>query len=526
MHVHIAADPFPQLLKTASDALGVDALGDAAAALHQAGQLQPTNADVFAALARVHLKRCALQAHDEAIGRAIALAPHSGALRLRAALACPPMMTTVRAIAQLRARVMERLDWLTAAPLHLDDPLNELPTLSYYFAYHGLDDRPINRRLFSMLPSSSPLLRGQAPHIGRSRIPGPLRVGIFSPHLRDHTIGHLFGELSVRLDRRRFHSTLIFAESGVDEFALALAHRADAVALIPRDLGQARQRIAALGLDVLLYLDIGMDSLSSYLACSRLAPLQATTWGHPNSTGIATVDAFFSLTDLEPEGDSAYTERLYTQSTPNIWYSPPSVAERPVRARLGLPAGRLYACPQTLFKLHPDFDPVLVGILDRDPRGTLLLHAGRTRAWKGILLRRLEALRPGSSARIHWMSSMPRSQYIATLAACDVMLDPFPFGGGNTTLEALAVGTPVVTCPPRLARGRLAYAFCRQADWMDGVADDPADYVARAVRLASDPAARAIVQRRSAVLFDNPAGVRQFERNIERAWADSCADDA
>ena len=137
--------------------------------------------------------------------------------------------------------------------------------------------------------------------------------------------------------------------------------------------------------------------------------------------------------------------------------------------------------------MHPDFDRALCGILDRDPRAVLVLHQGRTRRWRALFERRLEALHPGAGGRIHWLRSMPRQQYIETLAALDVMLDPFPFGGGNTTLEAFAVGTPVVTCPPAFARGRLAAAFCERLGWRDGIASDTADYVSRAVRLATDP---------------------------------------
>jgi predicted O-linked N-acetylglucosamine transferase (SPINDLY family) len=55
-----------------------------------------------------------------------------------------------------------------------------------------------------------------------------------------------------------------------------------------------------------------------------------------------------------------------------------------------------------------------------------------------------------------WVASLSPQEYVSLLAAGDVMLDPFPFGGGVTTLESLAVCTPVVTLPPSQSVPQLA----------------------------------------------------------------------
>jgi predicted O-linked N-acetylglucosamine transferase (SPINDLY family) len=273
----------------------------------------------------------------------------------------------------------------------------------------------------------------------------------------------------------------------------------------------------------MLYPDIGMDAFSTWLASARLARLQATTWGHPNTTGLDTIDAFFSISDLEPNlSKPPYTERLYTQKNPNIYYRPNRLSHPPDRAALSLPPGRLYGCPQALFKFHPDFDRMLTGILERDPEGTLVLYAGTVPAWQETLLTRLEAQMPGITRRIHWIPNITRERYIETLAALSVMLDPFPFGGGNTTLEALAVGTPVVTLPPHFARGRLAYAFLSHSKLLDGIAHSVEDYLAKAIHFAHNetPERRARIKDCSSILFENTRGIREWEENLLQAWKD------
>jgi len=515
-------------MQEAAAAVSADELDHATRLLSLAGTHRPNRPDIFAALARVQLKKSDLAAHDVALERAIALDPGNGAYRIRAAIACPPMMTTTAEIDRVRTRALDRLAALQAAPgrWRVADPQLEIPTLTYYFVYHGKDDRELNSRLASVLRSAHPALAGVAPHCRAPYHPtaGPIRLGILSTYLRDHTIGCLFSGLIEKLDRRRFRRVLIFSEADLDARSVALAEAAgDEVVLIPRRLDRARAIVAGLKLDLLWYPDLGMDSLTVYLAHARLAHAQVTTWGHPNTTGIPTVDAFLSLDAMEPErADPPYTERLLCQPKANLYYTPTRLASRASRAAVGLPAaGNLYGCPQTLFKFHPDYDAVLCGIVAQDPQAVLVLHQGRTRRWREHLLARLEAKQPGISRRIHWVTGMPRGQYISMLSAFDVMLDPYPFGGGNTTLEALAVGTPVVTLPPRLSRGRLAAAFYGQLGWTDAIAKSPEDYVSIAVRLGSDPVARArasaAIRAADHRLFAVEDGVRQFEGLLETA---------
>jgi len=101
-----------------------------------------------------------------------------------------------------------------------------------------------------------------------------------------------------------------------------------------------------------------------------------------------------------------------------------------------------------------------------------------------------------------------------------VILDPFPFGGGNTTYEALAVGAPVVTKPGQFLRGRIAYAQYHRLGLLSAVAETNQQYVSLAVRLASDSDFRRTVRQEIAetcpVLFENPEDVMVWEEFFRR----------
>src|SRR5262249_27561306 len=155
-------------------------------------------------------------------------------------------------------------------------------------------------------------------------------------------------------------------EDAIGRFICA---RADQFIEVTNNLPTARAQIAAAGLDVLFYTDIGMDPLTYTLAFSRLAPVQCVTWGHPETTGLDTIDYFVSSKALAPAGsEEQYTETLVRLRTLPFFYYRPELP-RPLRGRefFGLDAAaHLYACPQSIYKFHPEFDSLMAEILRRD----------------------------------------------------------------------------------------------------------------------------------------------------------------
>jgi predicted O-linked N-acetylglucosamine transferase (SPINDLY family) len=107
------------------------------------------------------------------------------------------------------------------------------------------------------------------------------------------------------------------------------------------------------------------------------------------------------------------------------------------------------------------------------------------------------------------------------MALSDVMLDPFPFGGGNTSYEAFALGTPIVTWPSAFARGRITLAQYHKMGWTDCVVNSREQYIDLAVRLANDRAYRESIREKlrstSHLLFEDPAEVRAIEAFFRKA---------
>jgi predicted O-linked N-acetylglucosamine transferase (SPINDLY family) len=117
--------------------------------------------------------------------------------------------------------------------------------------------------------------------------------------------------------------------------------------------------------------------------------------------------------------------------------------------------------------------------------------------------------------RIKWLPALPREAFLQLLAAADVVLDPIAFGGGNTSYEALAMGTPVVTLPGELLRTRITQALYAKAGYGELVTSSADEYVTKAVRLATDPDYHAVAARSiddaCAVLYEDESEVRDLE---------------
>ena len=119
------------------------------------------------------------------------------------------------------------------------------------------------------------------------------------------------------------------------------------------------------------------------------------------------------------------------------------------------------------------------------------------------------------SSALILLPKLSGNEFLALLSIADANLDTPHFGGGNTSLEAFAVGCPIVTLPSEMLRGRITYALYQQMSMDDLVVHDADQYVQRSLRLANDRAwhneMRRTITARSAALFDNREVIREFE---------------
>ena len=381
-------------------------LEEAEASYRQALAVKPDYAEAHNNLGRALARQSKPEEAMASYHRALELTSNDG-LRIRMALTLPIILRSHAHLAEARRGFRERVAALAAQPVSLKNPASEVGATPFHLPYQGLNDRDLQVELAALYLKACPSLSFSAPHCtgaaGRDR-GGRIKVGFLSRFFNHHTIGKLTRGFIAELSRERFAVTVFTFPQQPDASWEFIRSRSDDAVVLPPDLEAARGALASRELDVLFYGEIGMDPLTYFLAFSRLAPVQCVTWGHPVTTGIPAIDYFISSESLEPaDAESHYSERLVRLGPlPTYYYSLKKVAlPRKSRRDFGLSdRGTLYLCPQSLFKLHPEFDEVLGNLLRTDTAGTLILIEGNEAHWTDLMLRRLHSTVPDVVERV------------------------------------------------------------------------------------------------------------------------------
>jgi protein O-GlcNAc transferase len=234
--------------------------------------------------------------------------------------------------------------------------------MPFYLAYQGRNDCELQSRYGALVCRAMAEQYGAVP-LAQPPAPGePVRVGIVTGYFCQHSVwkaptkGWLAG-----LDRSRFRVFGYHTGSIVDGETEVAAELCERFVQGPKSIEQWRDMIVADAPHVLLYPDINMDPPSGALAALRLAPVQCSSWGHPETSGYPTIDFFLSSDLMEPpDGQEHYTETLVRLPNLSIYYDPidTQLGSR-MRADLGLRAGAtVFWCGQSLFKYLPRYDEV------------------------------------------------------------------------------------------------------------------------------------------------------------------------
>jgi len=518
------------------------ALGNRAGAIGpitQATLLQPAEIRSQLVLATLCKGMDELDRAAAGFARAAVLDPKDVTARLGLCMARLPILyDRADDIEATRQRYRRDLEMLVSVPLDspaaIDAAASAVGSFQpYYLAYQERCDRDLQemygRFLCRVMAARYPQWAGRLPMPPVA--PGaPLRVGIASGFFRWHTIwklmirGWMEGLDPARVQLFGYHTAAV--RDAQTQLAARRFHRF-ATGLPFEAMCQA---IRADDLHVLIYPEIGMDPMAAKLATLRLAPLQCVSWGHPDTTGLPTIDHFLSSDLMEPDGsDVQYSERLVRLPGLGIGYAPLDVRPEPTDfAAFGVrPTATAYLCCQYVSKYLPQYDDVFARIAAAVPDSQFLFINPRSDPLTARLRRRLDAAfaRRGLDAGRHVvvLPYLMPGQYAALNRRADVYLDSIGWSGGNTTLEAVAEGLPVVTLPGALMRGRHSSAILTQIGVTETIAGDLDGYVAIAARLGTDAGWRRSVSARVAEgcrrIHDDTRPLRALEDFLEQGTA-------
>jgi predicted O-linked N-acetylglucosamine transferase (SPINDLY family) len=521
-------------------------LDEAEQRVSRALELFPTWAPAQSALGHVLMMRGRRDRAVEAFAKAAHYAPHEPRFAVRAAAALV-MTGAVRegraALEQCRARapddpvVHESLAQayllegqiaraIASAERAVEIAPKRLDAQSFLLGVAHADPRYSPEKLFEMATTWGKLAAARNPRMAPARPDRDpdrrLKIGYVSGDFRMHPVGYALEALLPHHDKRAFE-IVCYANQDVEDEQTRLLQRT----------GVTWRRVRALGSEALATLvredeiDILVD-LSGHTHGNRLeafarkpAPVQATWLGYYATTGVAAMDWIICDERVLPESEQQwFVER--PMRLPGCWVCIPRLRIPVHPAPLpALRQGLTFGCFNNLVKLGDGVLDTWARILEAVPNSRLVLktHFLTEEEGRRITLSRFRA-RGVREERIVLFGWTPRIDTLRVYQEIDIALDPFPYSGGTTTLEALWMGVPVVAKRGTSFVSHICESILCAAGLEQLVAKDEDDYVRKATELAGDldrlSAMRATL--RDQLLSSELADGKRFARKLEAAF--------
>jgi predicted O-linked N-acetylglucosamine transferase (SPINDLY family) len=350
-----------------------------------------------------------------------------------------------------------------------------------------------------------------------------LRVGYVSVDFKRHPVGFLLEPVMAHHDHAAFELVCYSNTPDPD----SLTERFKSLADEWRDIrGKSDEEVADLvradRIDILVDLN-GHTSGNRLLVFARKpAPIQASWLGYFDTTGVEAIDYLIADDYSVPrDGSQQFAEEVLRLPHSRFCYTgppvAPAVAPPPVLERGYLTFGSFNA----LAKLNEGVIALWARVLRDVPGSRLVLKrkffedsATRERfttlfAEQGVEASRLE-LRTGSN----------HEAMLKEYGDLDIALDPFPYTGGMTTLEALWMGVPVVTLAGESLLGRQSGSFLTAIGLERLIAQTEDEYLAIVKTLAQDlPSLSALRAKLRPTMEASPlCDPVTFTRNLESAY--------
>jgi len=533
-------------------------LGDAASHYRRAAGLSPTNSDAFY---RLGMAMLALDRPEQAIQSfrsAIEANPRLADAHNSLGVILNLIGKYDEAVGHLREAVSIEPDFLQAhvnlGSLLKDiglldsalestrkalqiDPDYPLAHSNLLFIQNYLGDLPDSRLLEDARRYGDVVARLARPYVAWPNVPDPgrcLKVGLVSGDLCDHPVGHFVeGVLAALSSGFRGRIELHAYPCGPCNDATSARIRSSCHGWHPA-AGLSDEALAghihSHGIDVLI-------DLAGHTAHGRLpvfawkpAPVQVSWLGYFATTGVTAIDYFvadpWTLTERE---ESSFTEKVWRLPETRLCFTPPE-AEVAVTALPALDSGHVtFGCFNNLTKMNDAVVALWARILAKLPDSRLFLKSRQLvePSVRKDVERRFAAcgIDPG---RLWLEGHSSRHDYLAAYQRIDIALDPFPYPGGTTTVEALWMGVPALTLSGERFLARQGVGLLMNAGLPDWVASGPDDYVARAVLHASEPKRLADLRGKlrdqvtASPLYDAARFARHFESALRGMWTLWC----
>ena len=359
-----------------------------------------------------------------------------------------------------------------------------------------------------------------------------LRVGYVSADFRAHPVGYFLARVLAAYDRAAIEVFCYSNTAKVDDTTARLAAAADHWRILSGVSDtEAASVIRRDEIDILVDLSGHTAGNRLPLFATKPAPILVTWLGYFGTTGLTSMDYILADRFVAPPGtEASFVETVWRLPDSYLCFAPPEfdvpIVARSLSSREPLTLG----CFNNWSKISAGTIALWARILARLPGSQLLLKAkflDNPAVLKEALGRfATHGIDPN---RLILEGPSPRPDLLAAYNRVDIALDPFPYGGGTTTAEALWMGVPVVTLRGDRWVGRVSESILRAVGLPELVAENADAYAQRVVALAHDRPYLGRLRRTLRQTLDNssfcdgPRFTHALEMGYREMWKTWCS---
>jgi protein O-GlcNAc transferase len=362
-----------------------------------------------------------------------------------------------------------------------------------------------------------------------------IRLGFVSADFYNHPVGYFLQGLLKNLDRQRFELYLFYNNNVIDDLTTQLKQYSSCLEIIySKPIEAVIQQIENMKIDILIDLSGHTDKNCLPIFLFKPAKLQISWLGYCGTTGIQEIDYVLGDPYVTPENEEHhFVEKIWRLPETYWCFTPPQnniiIQDLPVIDNKKITFG----CFNNVSKLNDGVVRVWSKIIAAVPQSRMFLKApqfiyGKTKeslcsqfAKCGIESSRLIMEPPDS-----------RNDYLKSYNDVDIVLDPFPYPGGTTSIEGLWMGVPFITKKGDRFYSHNGETILHNIGLPEWIAADEDDYVRKAIEFSKDVDALAKLRKGlrdqilASPLFDAERFARNFEKAMFEIWEKHCSEEA
>jgi len=365
---------------------------------------------------------------------------------------------------------------------------------NFLLCYQAKNDKILQEKYSNLVTTLTNIAFPDKPKINAQIIKKPnnkIKVGFISSNLNFHSVSKTFKNWITKIDNKSFETSVFYIGTNNDAMISQIKKSSNNF-FMHTNVEKIYQNIISDRLNLLIFLDIGMDPKTQILASMKLAPIQCCAWGHPSTSGFKNIDYFISNELMENESSKKYySENLICLPGLGISYSKiklPLFKKNEINKKNNK---IIYLSNHSLFKLLPENDHIFFDIIKKNKNCEIHFFKGENEYLTSIFISRLKNLSFKKNIEFekffYFYERANYENYLKIINQSDIILDNIGFSGFNTGIEAINLNKPIVTLPGKLMKSKLVYAILKKIGLNELIAKSKKDYINIVLRLSNDP---------------------------------------